>query len=589
MESVSLSPAASMRLKSKLSVSTGLSSAPGPNEANEDCLGACLPGEPELSTKGVALAIADGVSAAEAGKQAAEICVQGFLNDYYDAPEGWTARVAGLKVMTALNRWLYGLGQSHTSDGAGYLTTFTAVVLKGATAYSFHVGDSRLWRCRKGVLEQLTRDHSVRYGRDKYGLARSMGMDVKVDIDVEAIPVEVGDLILLTTDGVHGFLDAAMIRQELNKACEDDLNEVCACLVAKALDFGGDDNASALLAKVESTGMESSDEMYRRYRELPFPPDLYPGMSIDGYEVERELQATSRSQAYVVREKSTGRQLVMKTPSRNFEDDAGYIERFMMEGWVGTRLKSDHLLATVKPAGGQNFLYTLMDYIEGEDIESWMKRNPKPDVRSVVEIGIQVLRGLRAMHRHGMLHQDLKPSNVILHPERGAVIIDYGSTFVPGIQEIPVPFERERALGTLGYSAPEYFLNKEPSRKSDLFSLAVLLYEMLTGKLPYGERYERCHSLRAFSALEYLPASQYNNLVPVWLDGALKKALRISPQSRYESYSEFEYDLQHPNPKFAQGNALPWIERNPNLTWKIICGVLVIAEGATLYFWLRGS
>jgi len=175
---------------------------------------------------------------------------------------------------------------------------------------------------------------------------------------------------------------------------------------------------------------------------------------------------------------------------------------------------------------------------------------------------------------------------VILHPERGAVIIDYGSVFVPGIQEIPAPIERERALGTLGYSAPECVLGKRQSRKSDLFSLATLLYEMLTGELPYGERYERCRSLRDFSALAYRPSSRFNSLAPAWLDGALKKALSINPQLRYDSYSEFEYDLQHPNPRFSMVDSQPWLERNPNLAWKVACGILAAAQVLTLWLLL---
>ncbi|MBD5782431.1 bifunctional protein-serine/threonine kinase/phosphatase [Pelagicoccus sp. NFK12] len=562
-------------------------SDPGPNEQNDDCLGVRVPEGVELGTKGVAAVIADGVSAAEYGKQAAEICVQGFLSDYYDAPEAWTVATCGSKVLQSLNRWLYGLGQSNSLDGRGYVTTMTSLVFKGQSAHLFHVGDTRIYRIRGTDFEQLTRDHSFSFGKGGSGLARAMGMDTGLDIETASFPLELGDRYLLTTDGIHGFITDSVLKEVVLAAREGDFDQACRLLCQKAIEAGGNDNCSAILIEVQGVGTASKREHQRNFQRLPFPPDLAPGMKIDGYEIEKELQATSRSQTYLAREIETGQLVVLKTPSVNFEDDAGYIERFVMEGWIGKKLKNEHLAGAYVPPRGQYFLYTVLEYIEGPSLEEWMKANPKPDVRQVTSIARQILHGLRAMHRLEMLHQDLKPSNVIIHPTRGAVIIDYGSTRVAGLQEIDAPFAgQHHALGTLGYSAPEYFLEKLPNRKSDLFSLGVIIYEMLTGKLPYGEKYERCHSVRDFSVLEYHPATKFNSHVPVWLDGALRKAVAISPQRRYESYSEFEYDLEHPNPKFLPENAGPFIERNPVLFWKLVAGALLLAEAATLVWFL---
>ena len=298
----------------------------------------------------------------------------------------------------------------------------------------------------------------------------------------------------------------------------------------------GNDNCTAVIIDVVQSGIADNDELYRRFRQLPFPPDLYPGMTLDGYEIEEEIEATSRSQTYLVKDPQTEKRMAMKTPSVNFEDENAYLERFIMEGWIGGRVESPHLVASVKAVRGQTFLYTLLEYIEGDLLSTWRKANAAPDVKECLAIAKGIFHGLRAMHRKDMLHQDLKPSNVILHPSRGAVIIDFGSAFVPGIQELATPFEREQALGTLDYSAPEYFLGRTPTKKSDLFSAGVILYELLTGKLPYGNRYEKCHTLRDFSSLEYTPATLQNSLVPTWLDGAIRKAVQINPNLRYDSF-----------------------------------------------------
>lgn len=577
--------------KPQLSIALGMATEAGPNESNDDCLGARTPEGPELATKGVAVAIADGVSAAEAGKQAAEICVQGFLNDYYDAPDAWSARAAGAKVATAINRWLYSLSHGSGRDGRGHLSTFTAVVFKGESAHVFHVGDTRLYRWRRGDFEQMTRDHSFNLRAGGAGLSRAMGMDTAVELDVRSFEIEVGDRYLLTTDGVHGALEERILRDAVSNASGQALGQLdaaCQGLVKSALAAGSLDNGSAILIEVLEIALGSSEEHLLGKRRLPFPPDLAPGMILDGYEIEREIQATSRSQVYLVTERDTGRSLVMKTPSVNFEDDSAYIERFMMEAWIGKKLKSDRLMAGIAPSRAQTFLYTLFEYIEGPTLEQWMRQRPRPDIRKIVEHGREILHGLRAMHRQEMLHQDVKPSNVIIHPQRGAIVIDYGSAYVAGIQEIAASLDRERALGTLGYSAPEYFLGKRPTRQSDLFSLGVVLYEALTGELPYGPGYERCQTVRDFSMLEYRPATQFNSHVPVWLDGALRRAVQINPQLRYESYSEFEYDLEHPNPQFLGGDARPFIERNPKLFWRIVAAALAVSQVATLaWLWLR--
>lgn len=573
-----------MKIKTKLAVDAGSTTDAGKNDENEDSLGVRIPEGMDLTMKGTVAVIADGVSAAEAGKQAADICVKGFLNDYYSSPEAWTTETAGTKVILSLNRWLYSLGQGYSSSGQGYVTTFSALVVKAVTAYIFHVGDSRVYRFRDGVLEQLTRDHSVRYGKGRVGLARAMGMDTKVEVDVKSIQIEKGDLFLLTTDGIHDFVDEKLIAEALSHE-ELDLDTRCSYLVNVALKNDSNDNCSAVLLRIDEAGAPSNEEMYKYYRRMPFPPDLYPGMILDGYEVVRELQESSRSQTYLVREKSSGRELVMKTPSANFEDDNAYIERFTMEGWIGLKLNSDHLAAAIKPVRGQQFLYNLQEYVEGPTLEEWIAQHPTPDINQVVRIAKQIILGLRGIHRLEMLHQDLKPGNVIIHKERGAVIIDYGSTHVPGIQEIPTSFKREIALGTLNYSAPEYYLGRKPSRQSDLFSLGVVIYEMLTGNLPYGDAYEKCNSLREFTSLSYVPSTYHNRLIPRWLDGALRKSVQISPTARYDSFSEFEYDLEYPNSKFLHSDELPLLERNPLLFWRAIASVLAVTQLGT-FLWI---
>ncbi len=115
----------------------------------------------------------------------------------------------------------------------------------------------------------------------------------------------------------------------------------------------------------------------------------------------------------------------------------------------------------------------------------------------------------------------------------------------------------------------------------------MITYELLTGHLPFGDSFESCYTAQDFSRLKYKPAHHYNPMVPVWMDGALKKALSISPQLRHNTLSEFIYDLRHPNKHLMKHSNQPLLERNPLLFWQITSGVMLVSQLTTLWLLLR--
>ena len=561
-------------LKNSLTVSAAQLSVKGVKAQNEDCVGIRLPEEPLLTTKGLVAVIADGVSSADAGKEASEASVQGFLTDYFSTPDSWTVKTSGQKILTALNRWLYGQGQKHIDEERGYITTLSALVIKSQTAFIFHVGDTRIYRYRSGDLEQLTKDHTAHVSPGKSYLARAMGIDLSLDIDFRTEPVEPGDLFILTTDGVHDYIPHTHKKMLIERA-EGDLQKICADLVQVAADNQSPDNLSCQVLRIESVGKANADDLYRKLSELSFPPALSPGMILDGYKIIEEIHASTRSQLYVVEDSESGRRFVMKTPSVNFEDDPAYIERFTMEEWVGSRIDSQYVVDVVPPLRPRQFVYYLVEHIEGQSLAEWIIQNPKPEVTVIVEMVEKIAKGLRAFHRRETLHQDLKPDNIILSSSGDPVIIDFGSVYVAGIQEISTVLQRDFILGTAGYGAPEYKSGRRPTENADLFSLGAICYELLTGQLPYGDKIESCNSMADYNKLSYSPAYHHNPLVPVWMDGAIKRAVQVDSRKRYEVISEFVFDLSHPNSLYADESALPLVERNPLLFWKTISGLLL--------------
>lgn len=566
-----------MHLQSQLSLTFGQHTQAGLKEINEDCIGIKVPKQPALTMKGAVAVIADGVSAAEAGKEASEMCVSNFISDYYATPDAWSVKTSGQKVILALNRWL--VGQSQIK---GHVSTLSALIIKSQTAYLFHVGDTRIYRLRKGNLECLTNDHTIKINKDTVYLSRAMGMDNHIEVDYQKFEVEQDDVFLLSSDGLHDYIAHKDLQQVLlthvapysAKLPSNNYNHICQILIEKALAAGSSDNLSCQILKVDGLPDGNNQEVYERLAHLPFPGPLGVGQTLDNFTIIKVLHESPRSQVYLVKptnSKSSASDkkdfLILKTPSVNFDDDPAYIERFVLEQWIGKRIDSPFVVKVIEP-DNKTALYTLMEFVDGITLEQWIKQNPKPDVNKVIHLAELISRGIRALHRKDILHQDIKPDNIIIDRNGFPKIIDFGSCYAAGIEEIETPFTREQALGTAVYSAPETRFRMRKSKKSDLFSLAVVVYEMLTGKLPFGDQLEALQDQRKLSSLQYHSACLHNPMVPPWMDQALKTALSPQPEFRQEALSEFISDLQRPNKQYKPQSFEPLLHRNPLLFWQ---------------------
>jgi serine/threonine protein phosphatase PrpC len=561
-----------------LAIASACHSIAGIKPQNEDACGVQVPAEPLLTTKGIVAVVADGMSGSDAGKQASNACVQGFLSDYFSTPESWTVRTSGQKILTALNHWLYGNGQREYGSHKGMVTTISALVLKSNTAYLFHVGDTRIYRLREGELQQLTTDHRIDMGEDKTYLSRAMGIDLQLDIDYRTVPVETGDLFVLLTDGVHEFLTDSVIRQ-IVETDRDDPQQAAQRLVEQAAANQSNDNLTALVLRVDRLPQENEREFYQKLTELPFPPPLEPGMILDGYQVLRHLFSNKRTEVYLVKDTETDQTLVLKAPSVNYEDDPDYIHQFLHEEWAGRRINNPHVMKVLESPRKRTALYYLAEHIEGRTLRQWMDDEPRPSLNQVRDFLEQIASGLRAFHRLEMIHQDLKPENILVDEHGTLKIIDFGSTKIAGIEEVYVPLAANNLLGTINYTAPEYHIGEPGSNRSDIFSLGVIAYELLTGRLPYGKEL----TARNIHRVHYQSIKRFNPEVPVWVDRAIEKAVSLKPEHRFEKLSEFTYALRHPDSRLVSREYVPLIQRHPVRVWQGISLLLLILNLYLLY------
>jgi len=248
----------------------------------------------------------------------------------------------------------------------------------------------------------------------------------------------------------------------------------------------------------------------------------------------------------------------------------------MMEEWISKRVDNVNLLKGININRKRNYLYTVMEYLEGQTLEQWMRDNPKPELETVRGFIEQIARGLQSLHRLEMLHQDLRPANIIITPNGTLKIIDFGSVYVAGLAENNLMINHE-ILGTMQYTAPEYFIGEQASTASDIYSLAVIAYQMLSGgNLPYGPSVARTISYAEQKKLIYQSVLDVKRTIPVWIDETLRKGVHINPAKRYSELSEFIYDLRHPNKAFIKKGIPPLIERNPLLFWQGLSLILFI-------------
>ncbi len=337
------------------------------------------------------------------------------------------------------------------------------------------------------------------------------------------------------------------------------------------------------IVRIDALPDGQASDIVGQAADLPCPPLLEPRMLFDGYQIVREIHASSRSHIYLAIDSADGAAVALKTPSIDLRDDPAYLQRFRMEEWVARRIDSAHVIKPRAQSRRRNYLYVATEHIDGQTLTQWMIDNPVPALETVRGIIEQIAKGLQAFHRMEMLHQDLRPENVMIDKAGTAKIIDFGSTRVLGIVDDPLP--SMEILGTAQYTAPEYFLGEEATLRSDIFSLGVITYQMLTGRLPYGADVAKARTKAHQRKLRYRSALDEKRDIPAWIDGAIKKAVEIEPTRRYGELSEFVFDLRHPN-KTLETAPRPLIQQNPLLFWKASSVILFATVLALLGFLL---
>jgi serine/threonine protein phosphatase PrpC len=527
--------------------SLGYSSLTGPRERNEDFCGAMAPESEELENKGLLAAVADGVGGRNNGREASEYVVRGLLADYYATPDTWGVFQSFDTVIQSLNRWL--VAQSASAGySAGMATTLSALLLRGDRYHFAHVGDSRIYRFHQRALQRLTQDHVWEHPELDTVLSRAIGLDNKLSVDYGDGELAVGDSFLICSDGVwHALGDRRL--SEMLASYPDDPQKAAERITHAALALGSKDNSTAMVLSVHRVTPERLRDSLMRTSKLPVPRLLMPGEELDGLEIVRLMHESPVTLRYHARLKTSGQLCILKTLTP--ESDSSDAVALAHEEWLARRV-THVAFPQVIPAPGRSWLYYLVTWHDGATLGQWLKKGRRFSPAEATELGTQLLKGIGALHRLGIIHGDIKPDHLLL--------------------------EGDGHLRILGMGA---VTSDSATVDSDLYACGSCLYELLTRKIPNGET----DSQRPVR-MEPVSPSRYRPDIPEWLESILLKALALNPKDRFETAEEFLLALEKgSSSRLRVPRKAPLSQRDPALMLKIVAAASLLLN-IVLVYWL---
>ena len=582
--------------------------------------------------------VADGVSVCHDPKRASVLASQQFVSTLRDKLKQTFAQVepspttlldddtvahALADAMQSANDALYFADLScdrlSNSQLPALLSTLSGIAIMGNSAHVWHTGDSRVYRYRysnqqpQGELEQFTIDHRHSKGRDKGALTSAIGAGATVDMHHQLLKLRQNDVFLILTDGVHefvstdemqvmldGLLESVAYQQletglkvrsdKLPKPAtavqrltpiEQRLNDLPHKLCQASLENGSRDNvscvavlvqqASPTIALSKNSTMTSDDSSTNPtlLTGLKIPDAWHVGQVFEGYTVVQILHNTARSQVAVVQD-GLGQKRVLKAPSPYFEDDPDFLRQFLKEEKIGRQFHHDSLLTFYARPSNSQHLYHVTEFVDSTSLRTYLDANAPLDFEQVRTLITRIGLALRVMHRNHMLHQDVKPENVLLTASHAVKLIDFGSAGSLILRHALAP-----PVGDLHYTAPEYYSEAPKGIHSEVFSLGVLTYEMLTGELPFDSK-AIMRTGKHGERLEFVSVRDKNPELPYWLNDVLIRAMHPNPRSRTASIGELLSELDPSTHHDREHSKPPLLKRHPVRFWQLVSAVLAM-------------
>ncbi len=540
---------------------------------HESCL-VIVPDPRQGAAHGALLAVADAVPGRPQSAEAVRDALHTLGESYYAAPEHWTLRHALHESVLAAHHSVRGGGER------GRAVSLSALVLCGRRYALAHAGDTRVWLWRDTQWRLLTRDHVTPRTRRAPEVHNACGQGERPVIELAGGELADGDVFVLTTRGVHNHLDSPAIVSAL--LADVSARAAAERLVEQALaaaSSGRGRNLSVCVARIEQLPPCTDSDAREETVSLPILPPPVPGSVIDGFHIESLVHTSRMHRLYRALDTESGQTVMLKFPNPKYRRDPAFPERFLREEWVSRRVTHAHLVSALPlRRGRRSALYSVLAYHPGENLHQRLHRKGRLTVKETLLIGRQLLEALAALHRHGVIHRDIRPKNMIFDKKARCLrLLGLGASYDTD------RLDKDDALdvpsGALAYTAPELLDGGTPDARSDVYSAGITLYRLLTGKYPYGKT-----RLPRRTGNEFVSPSRYQDDVPSFLEEALARACAIDPAERFASAEAFAAALEEnivKRPAARSHAAKDTAEQRPGTVW-MLTGALL----ASLLFYL---
>lgn len=553
-----------------LQLSFAEASAIGPREENQDALRLVTPAPALAASKGYLFAIADGVSQCADGGLAARSTLQAMAQDYYATPQTWGVAQSLDRLLQAQNRWLQANG-----GGQPLLTTVSALVLRGRRFTLAHVGDCRVYRWHADQLQRISEDHVWDQPGMQHVLKRALGLDQHLVLDFLDGELRLNESFVLLSDGIWAVLGDTAVAAILRD--QPDLHSAARTLVSAAHLAGSQDNASALLVRVDALGETGIGDALIQLKQWPLPPILKPGQAFEGWHVESIRAQSQQSLVYRVHDEQQQPWLLKTLPAR-LHDDPLAGQALLAEEWFLKRVAGRHFPEVHAASQRQHLYYVMREYAGKNLAQLHATVGPLP-LPQWLDLAERLLRAVGMLHRRQILHRDIKPENVLLGDDGELRLLDFGLAYCAGLSQD----QASTLPGTPSYLAPEAFGGMAPAPRQDLYAVGVTLFWLLTGHYPYGE-------IEAFQRPRFgtpTSASRYRPDLPEWIAHGLQRAVAADPDQRFETAEEWLLQLEQGERQSLSVRPRPLLEREPLKVWQTLALASLLANLVLVYLALH--
>jgi eukaryotic-like serine/threonine-protein kinase len=272
--------------------------------------------------------------------------------------------------------------------------------------------------------------------------------------------------------------------------------------------------------------------------------ELSVGDQVDQYELTDVLARSGMASIFEAADGETGARVVLKVPHIQYESDVVFYERFLREEEIGLRLSHPNIVKVLRPRE-RSRMYLAMEYVEGQRLSAMIQEKRPLPVEQALDIARQTCAALVHMHALGITHRDIKPENILVTALGEVKIIDFGIATAEAARRLTWA-GLSHALGTPDYMAPEQIRGRRGDARTDVYALGTMLYEMLTGTLPYVSPNSVTLLRAKLNEEPRSPSCHVPGFDPS-LEAIILEALEREPRHRYASASDLLKDLENPS------------------------------------------